>query len=728
MINKFPLVKQKYIKDCGPVSLQIVLLSYGINASINQLRNLCSTNRNGTTLLDLKRAAEYFGFAAKAVKAELTPDLLEVGPLIAYLPERKHYVVIYKITERKVFTSDPARGRINYTIDEFLKIWVPEKQEMGIALLLYPPDVFPEVAIEAESHKPRKATMRPEVFKIVKHYRWHFLQLLLFVASFSILQVLIPVLTQRLIDSGIALRDIKFIYVILAANLVVLIGRTFTEVLRSWLLLHLSARVNVHLLYTFFKKIFSLPISFFDSKVMGDYLQRIEDHTRVENLITSSSLNFLFNFITFIIYTVLLGYYSTTALVIFLAGSLLYFLWISFFFTKRAHIDVERFDRMTVERDKVYEILSGMQEIKLQNLQAFNLKEWTRLHLKLFDTNIKTLKVDQLQSVGSNFINELKNIGLVIFCATLVVDGTLSLGGLLAVSYVIGVLNAPMIQIFNFLKALQDTVLSIGRIDEIHEEKEEKDTDGLALTAEAVTGDIEFKNVKFKYYGEQNFVFSSLSFKIPLNKTTAIVGTSGSGKTTLMKLLLRFYPLDSGSIKIGNIDLDNISLYSWRDMCGTVMQEGFMFNGTIAKNIALREEGIDNARLMEAARVACIDDFINELPAAYQTIIGQNGRQLSGGQKQRILIARAIYKQPSFFLFDEATSSLDATNERNISINLKECFMGKTAIIIAHRLSTIRNADKIVVVHNGEIVEEGSHQELIEQKRYYHDLIKDQIN
>lgn len=728
MIDKFPSLKQKYTKDCGPVSLQIILLSYGLEVSTNQLRMLCSTSRNGTTLLDLKRAAESCGFAAKAVKANLDPELLNAGPFIAFLPESKHYSVIYKITATKVYASDPSRGKIKYDKEEFLKFWLPENQDMGIALLLYPPEVFPEIALDENGTKSGKGTIVPELFKIVKHYKWHFFQLLLFVGSFSLLQVLIPVLTQRLIDSGIVLKDLNFIYIILAANLIVLFGRTFTEVIRSWLLLHLSSRVNIKLLFSFFRKILSLPISFFDSKVISDYMQRIEDHMRVENLITSSTLTFLFNFITFVIYTILLGFYSKIALAIFLGGSLLYFLWISFFFNRRALIDLEKFERLTIEREKVYEILGGMQEIKLQNLKEFKLKEWTKLQLKLFETNIKSLKVDQLQSVGSNLINELKNISLIIFCATLVINGELTLGGLLAVSYVIGVLNAPLIQIFNFIKSLQDTLFSINRIDEIYEEKEEAETDGISLTPDDIKGQIEVNNLKFKYYGEQLYVFKGLNFSIPLNKTTAIVGTSGSGKTTLMKLLLRFYNLDEGSIKVAGKDLNGISLYSWRNLCGTVMQEGFIFNGSIEKNISLRDDGIDLVRLSEAARVACIDDFINELPAGFQTVIGQNGRSLSGGQRQRILIARAIYKQPSFFLFDEATSSLDATNERNISINLKECFMGKTAIIIAHRLSTVKNADKIVVIHNGSIVEEGSHHDLLERKGYYHELIKDQMN
>jgi ATP-binding cassette subfamily B protein len=543
----------------------------------------------------------------------------------------------------------------------------------------------------------------------------------------SILQLIFPFLTQSVVDIGIQNKDIHFLYLVLIGQLFVFLGRTTIEIVRGWILLHLSTRINISLVSDFLIKLMRLPISYFDVKMTGDLMQRIEDHTRIEHLLTNQSLNVLFSVINFIVFGIVLGIYSIPVFLIFLVGTALYFFWVSFFLKKRKDLDHKRFSQMSDERTKIMELIAGMQEIKLHNAERQKRWGWEHIQVRLFKLRIHGLRLEQLQSNGSSFINELKNIIISFYTAKLVIDGQLTLGMMLSVSYIIGQLNTPVAQFLGFIFSLQDARISLERLSEIHN-KEDEESDATELINELPENrDIRLENVHFKYIGTEQEVLKGIDLVIPANKVTAIVGASGSGKTTLMKLLLRFYEPTSGRIRVGETDLQILRQHVWRENCGSVMQEGFIFNDTIAHNVAIGEDRIDKTKLKRAVRIANIDEFVESLPLSYNTKIGADGMGMSGGQKQRVLIARAVYKNPTYLFFDEATSALDANNEKIIMENLNEFFKGRTAVVIAHRLSTVKNADQIVVLDKGTIIEQGTHEELLARKGAYHHLVKNQL-
>jgi ATP-binding cassette subfamily B protein len=699
---------------------------YGRSFSLQTLRDKSYLSREGVSMLGVSDAAEAIGFRTMGVS--LSPEKLFTQaplPLIAHW-QQNHFVVVYKVTRKKVFVADPAFGLVSYTHEEFLKNWVSsvkDQEKKGHALLIEPTPEF----YAQEGEKVRRSSFR-FLFSYLKPYKKFLFQLLLGVLLGSILQLLFPFLTQSIVDVGINNRDIGFIFLVLIAQFVLFISRMTVEFIRGWILLHLSTRINIFLISDFLIKLMKLPMSFFDIKLIGDILQRIGDQRRIENFLTVSSLNILFSLVNFLIFGIVLAIYSLKILALFIVGSTLYFLWLSFFMKRRRELDFRRFTKLSENQSKLIQLIAGIQEIKLFNAEKQKRWEWENIQSGLFRVNIKSLSLRQYQEAGGVFINESKNILITILAATAVINGEMTLGMMLAVSYIIGQLNGPVEQMINFLHIAQDAKISLERLGEIHEIKNEESDEkgGIILIPEKRT--IEIKDLTFQYEGPQSRkVLNNLNLVIPENAVTAIVGISGSGKTTLIKLILGFYNPIEGEIKVGDTLLGSFSIHTWRRKCGVVMQDGFIFSDTIANNIALGDEKIDKVKLMKSVNVANVRDFIESLPNGYNTLVGAHGHILSGGEKQRILIARAVYRDPEFLFIDEGTSSLDAENEKMIIDNLQDFFRDKTVVVVAHRLSTVKNAGQIVVLDNGKIVEKGRHDELINNKGNYYNLVRNQL-
>ena len=726
-MKKFPFYKQPDFKDCGPTCLRIISKYYGKNIPLQQIRSLSETTREGSSLLGLSEAAENLGFRSLGVQIDFETLCEEVPfPCVVHW-NKKHFVVIYKIDKAgKVYISDPSYGLITYSKEEFIKFWIGENAnentEEGIALLLETTPNFFKNDFEEDENKMNFSFLSKYLFK----YKSLVVQLMVGLLAGSLLSLILPFLTQSIVDVGIQNQDLNFIYLVLIAQVMLFLGRMGIEVIRSWILLHLSTRINISIISDFFIKLMKLPISFFDTRMTGDIMQRINDHSRIEQLLTSSSLNTLFSLVNLVIYSIVLLFYDYRLFLIYLVGAVAYIGWISFFLTKRKELDYKRFSQISQEQSKVIELINGMQEIKMHNAEKQKRWSWEFLQVKLFKLRVKSLSLEQWQSVGGNFINQMKDILVSFLSAKLVLSGNLTLGMMLSVQYIIGQLNSPLQQLIDFIKQTQDAKISLERLGEIHDKEDEENKDE-QYVSEIPQKDLEIQDISFRYIGSDSFVFENLNLSIPYQKTTAIVGASGSGKTTLLKLLMKFYEPNKGEIKIANTNLKNISPRFWRDHCGVVMQEGYVFNDTIANNIAVGEDYIDKQKLRKAVEIANIKDFIEELPLSYNTKIGNEGVGVSGGQKQRLFIARAVYKSPEYILFDEATSALDANNEKIIMENLEQFFKGKTAVVIAHRLSTVKNADKIIVLDKGKVVEEGNHKELVALKGEYYRLVKNQL-
>jgi ATP-binding cassette, subfamily B, bacterial len=747
-LKNFPFYKQADNKDCGPTCLKIIAKHYGKVLNIQTLREYSETTREGSNLLFLSEAAEKIGFRTLGVKLDLE-QLTEV-PLPCVLHwNNEHYVVLYDIKEavnlkEKVtnllkfkpstiqnytfYVSDPAHGLITYNQEEFLKFWIgnnaKETTQEGIALLLEPTPKFHENELDENEKKGFGFGL---LSKYILRYKNFLLQLFVSLLASSLLQLIFPFLTQSIVDVGIQNQNIHFIYIILFAQLFLFAGKTGLELIRSWIMLHLSTRINISLISDFFIKLMNLPISFFDVRMTGDIMQRINDHHRIERILTTSSLNVLFSVINMIIMGGVLAYYNLQIFFVFFAGSILYFVWITLFLKRREALDYKRFSQVSQEQSKVIELINGMQEIKLHNAEKQKRWGWEYLQARLFRVSIKGLVLEQTQTIGSSVINELKNIFIVFLSAKLVIDGEITLGMMLAISSIVGNLNGPVTQLISFVRELQDAKISLARLSEIHDKEDEKQQEDHQSSDIPKNENIEIKDLSYRYLGSDIPVLDNLNITIPANKITAIVGVSGSGKTTLMKLLLKFYEPEKGEITIGNANLKNISQKAWRNNIGAVMQEGFIFNDTIANNIAIGVNIIDKERLVYAADVANIKDYISGLPLSYNTKIGSEGLGMSTGQKQRLLIARAVYKNPEMLFFDEATSALDANNEKEIMQKLDIFFKNKTVIVIAHRLSTVMNADQIVVLDKGKIIEMGNHQELVNLKGNYYELVRNQL-
>lgn len=734
-MKSFPSYIQPDAKDCGPTCLRIVSKFFGKTIPLQEIRNLSETTREGSSLLGLSDAAENLGFRSLGVQIDFNTLKEEVPlPCIVHW-NKQHFVVVYKIdilrqaqgdNRHKIFVSDPSYGLIEYSEEEFIKMWIGEnaneETEEGIALILETTPAFYQNEFDEEESKASFSFLSKYLFK----YKSLVIQLAIGLLAGSLLSLIFPFLTQSIVDVGIQNQDLNFIYLVLLAQIMLFIGRMGIEIIRSWILLHLSARINISIISDFFIKLMKLPISFFDTRMTGDIMQRINDHHRIEQLLTSSSLNTLFSMINLIMYSIILLFYDYRLFLVYIVGAILYVLWITFFLKKRKELDYKRFSQVSQEQSKVIELVNGMQEIKMHNAEKQKRWGWEFLQVKLFKIQIKSLSLEQWQSVGGGFINQMKDILVAFLSATLVIKGDLTLGMMLAVQYIIGMLNSPLMQLIDFIRQYQDANISLERLKEIHDKEDEENLQEQYAT-DIPEKDIEIKDLFFRYIGSDQFVFEDLNLIIPYKKTTAVVGASGSGKTTLLKLLMKFYEPNEGEIKLGNTNLKNISPRIWRDHCGVVMQDGYVFNDTIAQNVAVGEDYIDKQKLRKAVEIANIQEFIEGLPLSYNTKIGNEGVGVSGGQKQRLFIARAVYKSPDYIFFDEATSALDAHNEKVIMENLEQFMQGKTAIVIAHRLSTVKNADKIVVLDKGKVVEEGNHEELVAKRGEYYRLVKNQL-
>lgn len=725
MKKEFPFYKQPDEKDCGPTCLRIVAKYYGKHISLKEIRTLSETTREGSNLLKLSDASEGMGLKSLALKTNYQKLKEAPLPLVTHW-NKSHFVVVYKIHKDQVFISDPAYGLISYTKDEFIKGWIgnnaDETTMEGIALLLEITPRFNETKWEGTDKKSFKF-----LYQYLFKYKKLLIQLGIGLIVASILQLIVPFLTQSIVDVGIQNQDVDFIYIVLVAQVMLFIGRASVDVFRSFILLHLSTRINISLVSDFFIKLMNLPIAYFDTRMTGDIMQRIQDHSRIEHLLTGSTLSTLFSMVNLVVFGVVLMYYNLSIFLIFVVGSVIYMGWILFFLKRRKELDHKSFAQLSQEQSTVIELISGMQEIKMNNAEKQKRWGWEFVQARLFKVNMQSLALEQTQAVGSSFINEAKNIFITFSSAILVIEGSITLGMMLSIQYIIGQLNTPITQLVDFIRAAQDAKISLERLGEIHDKQDEELKEKQFISHFLPNQDIILNNISFRYLGNDENVIKGLSLKILANKTTAIVGASGSGKTTLLKILLKFYEPNNGAIMYGEHNLDTISHKAWRSSCGVVMQEGYVFNDTIAYNIAVGVEVIDYKRLIECMKLANIYDFVQSLPVGFNTKIGNEGIGISTGQKQRLFIARALYKNPDFLFFDEATSALDAKNEFVIMKNLNTFFKNKTAVIIAHRLSTVQNADQIVVLEEGKIKELGNHQELINQKGIYYDLVKNQL-
>ena len=722
----FPFVKQYDAMDCGPACLKMIAGFYKKNYSLDYLRKKCFITREGVSFLGLSEAADSVGFRTLGVK--IPYDLLEEKvtlPCIVHW-RQNHFVVLYRIKDDKLWIADPATGLIKISREEFEKNWantLADGKKAGLAMIIEPgPELYDD-----EDHKATSGGFR-FLFKYFRLYRKYLGQLLLGLLIGSLIQLIFPFLTQSIIDIGLNNNDIGFIYLILFAQLALVVGRMSVEFIRGWLLLHIGSRVNVAIVSGFLQKLMSLPVAFFDTKLTGDILQRIEDNNRIEDFLTSASLSILFSFVNLLVFGIVLAMFSIKIFALFLAGTALYIVWVSLFMKSRAKLDNQRFKEMSASNSKLINLINGMQEIKLSQSELSKRWDWENHQAALFGLKVKGLGLIQYQSAGGTLINEVMNILITIVAATAVLKGDMTLGMMLAVQFIIGQLNVPVTQIIGFMRVSQDAKMSLDRLAEVHNTEDEEPDSENKIRKLPDNRDIQINDLSYQYEGPRSpYALKNATLLIEKDKITAIVGVSGSGKTTLLKMLLRFYQPSGGKILIGETDLSNISLKLWREKVGAVMQDGFLFPDTIAGNIAPGSDAIDENRLIKAAETANIRVDIESLPLGYNTKIGPNGHGLSEGQKQRLLIARAIYKNPEIVIFDEATNSLDANTEKAIVENLSDFFKDKTVIIVAHRLSTVRNADKIVVLDKGQIIESGNHENLIEKRGAYYNLVKNQL-
>ncbi len=721
----FVFKKQQNIMDCGPTCLYMLSRFHGKNMNIETIRNHTELGKEGVNLFGISNAAEELGFRTISVEISFE-KLIKEAPLPCIIHwEQSHFVIVTpNSTIKKIEVADPANGIIKYTKEEFCVKWLNTSDEVqGIALLIEPTPAFYN---KTETKAP--GISWGFLTKYLSQYKRYFVQLLFGLLIGSLLQLIMPFLTQSIIDVGINTHNLQYIYLILFAQLFLFAGRTITDFIRSRILLFIGTRVNISILSDFWIKLMKLPVAYFDTKKTGDIMQRVGDHTRIQQFLTVGSLSVVFSLFNLVIFSIVLVIYNVPVFVVFVIGSILYFLWVRFFLKYRRKLDIQRFSLASKENTATMQLILGMQEIRLNNCDKPKRWEWERLQAALFRLSFKGLSISQYQQAGAFFINEGKNLVITFFVAKAVLDGQLTLGAMLAIQYIIGQLNSPVEQLIGFMQQAQDAKISLERLNEIHSlENEESEENNLQkILPENKT--INLQDVSFTYVGAGNEpVLKNIYLQIPEGKTTAIVGMSGSGKTTLLKLLLKFYDRYNGDIKIGESNLKYISPNFWRDQCSSVLQDGYIFNDTIANNIALTDEKPDYKKLLAACKVANIQSFIESLPLGFNTKIGAEGNGISQGQKQRILIARAVYKNPQFIFFDEATNALDANNEKEILENLTQFFKGKTAIVVAHRLSTVKNADKIVVLKNGAIVEEGTHEELTAKRGDYFELVKNQL-
>lgn len=738
MQSKFPHYTQLDRMDCGPTCLRMVARHYGRHYSLQTLRKRSFITREGVSMLGISDAAESIGMRTIGVKTTIE-NLTREQPLPCILHwNQNHFVVLWKIrrhwrTRKRLFyVADPSSRLLTYTEEEFAKCWIASTangadgpKAVGTALLLAPtPDFY---SMEEE---PENSTKRDLLYfaQYLIPYKSQFMQLLVGMVLGSVLQMIFPFLTQAMVDNGIRAKDLSFITLLLIAQLSLFVAQLAVQFIRSWIMLHVNARIDIALISDFLMKLMRLPLHYFDTKMTGDIMQRIGDHSRIKSFLMGNSVNILFSIVNFFIFGAILGYYNMTILGIFLIGNTFYVIWILSFMKWRRILDIKRFNQSASEQSTLIQLIQGMQEIKLNNCERQKRWEWEHIQIRLFKISQKALTVGQFQQVGSVFFTQTTSIIISFLAAKSVVDNQMTLGMMMSLTYIIGQVSAPIGEFIGFAQSLQDAKISLERLNEIHGKKAEDDEHDLLSLADFKGRDINIKDLTFSYSGaERDYALKDVSLVIPEHKVTAIVGASGSGKTTLIKLIQGFYEPLHGKILIGETPLHLINPHQWRGATGSVMQDGFIFSDTIARNIAVADEVIDMQRLQHAVHVANLEEFIASLPLGYNTKIGMEGNGISQGQRQRILIARAVYKQPDYIFFDEATNSLDANNERIIMERLHEFYAGRTVVIVAHRLSTVMDADNIIVLDKGKIVEQGTHHELTAKQGAYYTLVKNQL-
>lgn len=727
----FPHYLQLDAMDCGPTCLRMVAKHYGRSYTLQTLRERSFISREGVSMLGISDAAESIGFRTSGVRITFE-QLIEEAPLPCILHwNQNHFVTLYKVKKTKkgtkLYVADPSSTTAVYTEKEFCRCWISSKvqgEDTGTALLLEPGPEF----YEHEDEKKDSEKKLSYFIRYIIPYKKEGIQLILSMITVSILQLIMPFLTQALVDTGIRDGNLPFITLILIAQLVIFVARLSVDFIRSWVLLHTNTRINIALISDFLAKLMKLPLHYFDTKMVGDIMQRIGDHGRIESFLTGSSISTLFSFVNFIVFGAILAYYNSMILIIFLIGNTLYVIWILAFMKYRRELDIKRFAQAAGEQSNLFQLITGMQEIKLNNCETQKRWQWERIQVKLFKISIKGLALGQYQQIGSVFFNQTTNIMISFIAARSVVEGEMTLGMMMSLTYIVGQVSAPIGQFIGFAQAFQDAKISLERLNEVHGREDEEQTITQKFSVLPTDRTLTFNDVSFSYDGaDRDYVLDHINLTIPHNKVTAIVGASGSGKTTLIKLLLGFYEPNKGNIKLGDLPLKSINPHLWRAKSGAVMQEGFIFSDTIANNVAAGQEVVDKDRLLHAVTVANIREFIDSLPLGYNTKIGMEGNGVSQGQRQRLLIARAVYKNPEFLFFDEATNSLDANNEKEIMEHMHEFYKGKTVVVVAHRLSTVCDADKIIVLDKGAVVEEGTHQELTEMQGVYYKLVKNQL-
>lgn len=729
----FPFYMQLDMMDCGPACLRMVAKYYGRHYSLQTLRERSFITREGVSMLGISDAAESIGLRSIGARLSLLQLAHEAQmPCILHW-NQNHFVVCYKIKKNRkkgytFYIADPACQLIKYQQESFEKCWFSTKEngvDKGTALLLAPGPDFNDWEDE-----PEKSSKRDLLYftRYLLPYKSQLLQLIIGMIIGSMLQMSFPFLTQALVDIGIRDGNFGFITLVLIAQLVLFIAQLSVGFIRNWIILHINSRIDIALISDFLMKLMHLPLHYFDTKMTGDIMQRIGDHARIKSFLMSNAIGIIFSAANFFIFAIILGYYNGMILGIFLVGNTLYIVWILSFMRFRRELDFRYFNQASREQSKLIQLIQGMQEIKLNNCEKQKRWEWEHIQIKLFKISVRGLSLGQIQQAGSVLFTQTTNIIISFIAAKSVVDGNMTLGMMMSLTYIIGQISAPIGEFIGFAQSFQDAKISLERLNEVHDRKDEETDITNKLTNLPEHQDIHIENVSFSYSGaDRDYALDEVTLTIPAHKVTAIVGASGSGKTTIIKLLQGFYEPNKGQIKIGNTPLNMINPHLWRSKTGSVMQESFIFSDSIARNIAISTDDIDIYRLHNAAHIANIEDLIESLPLGYNTKIGMEGNGVSAGQRQRILIARAVYKNPDFIFFDEATNSLDANNEKVIMGNLQEFYKGKTVLIVAHRLSTVCNADNIIVLEKGRVIEQGTHKELTDQKGAYYTLVKNQL-
>ena len=724
LLNRFPVEYQMDSQDCGPACLKIIAKHFGKFYSLQSLRDKCGITKEGVSLLDLSTGAESIGLRTLAIKCTIDDVVNSVPfPAIIFWKD-SHFVVVYHANKKYIWVSDPAKGRIKYTHEEFKKGWYQKGAKQGVLLAIEPTAEFKDSKAEREQRKNTFSS----ILKYFTPYQRNFTLIFVIMLLVTALQGMLPFISKAVIDVGIKTSDVNFINMVLIGNISILLSVMIFNVIRDWILMHITARVNIALISDYLIKLMKLPVTFFENKLLCDILQRAQDHERIRSFIMNNSLSLIFSILTFVVFSIILLIYNAIIFYIFISGSILYAGWVLLFLNIRKKMDWEYFELLSKNQSYWVETVSSIQDIKIYNYEKHRRWKWEEIQARLYHVNKRVLAITNAQNLGTQFIESIKNMGIVFFCATAVIKGEITFGVMISTQFIIGMLNGPLVQFINFIVSAQYAKISFLRINEIKQLEDEEELLSVGSTTILPENkSLVLDNVNFQYTANSPLVLHNIYLHIPENKVTAIVGGSGCDKSTLLKLLVRLYKPSYGDIKMDKMNVNAINLRQWRSMCGVVMQDGKIFNDTILNNIVLDDEHIDYEQLRKVCRIAQIEDEINAMPKGFETNIGENGRGLSGGQKQRLLIARALYRNPQYLFLDEATNALDTINEKKIVEALNNAFLQRTVIVVAHRLSTIRNADQIVVLDKGYIVEVGNHDSLMERKGHYFQMIASQI-